>query len=317
MGGLRKFMPLTFATYAIGMMSLAGVPLLFCGFWSKDEILHSAWSWAPGKVPFLLAITGAFLTAFYMTRQMVYVFFGPSRLAAAASGPVAVVAAAGHDESAHDAHAPSNTPHESPPVMTLPLAVLAACVVLLSVFATPVFPWFHSFLSGHAVQVEPRVEVGALLTMLLSTVIVGTGLGLGWRIYGRRPIESPDQPDPLESLPAGWYDVLRRKFLVDELYELSLGRFNEWCARASRRMDDRVWSSVVSGVSTLVVVLSWLNRLVDEYVVNLGFDRGCGGVRIVAWLISFWQNGQVQRYLRFLALGVAVGALCFLWGCNP
>jgi NADH-quinone oxidoreductase subunit L len=76
MGGLKKFMPVTFATYAVGMLALAGFPLVFSGFWSKDEILHSAWAFAPSKWPFFMGVAGAFLTAFYMTRQMFYVFFG-------------------------------------------------------------------------------------------------------------------------------------------------------------------------------------------------------------------------------------------------
>ncbi len=74
MGGLRKFMPVTFATYAVGMMALSGVPLFFSGFWSKDEILHAAHGWPMSQVPFYLGVFGALLTAFYMTRQMFYVF---------------------------------------------------------------------------------------------------------------------------------------------------------------------------------------------------------------------------------------------------
>jgi len=69
MGGLRKLMPVTFVTYAIGMMALSGVPLFFSGFWSKDEILHAAALWQPSKWPFLLGAVTAFLTAFYMTQQ--------------------------------------------------------------------------------------------------------------------------------------------------------------------------------------------------------------------------------------------------------
>src|SRR5205823_2324505 len=79
MGGLREKMPMTFATYAVGMMALAGFPLLFSGFWSKDEILHAAMVWQPSKIPFVLGLVGAGFTAFYMTRQMAYVFFGKSR----------------------------------------------------------------------------------------------------------------------------------------------------------------------------------------------------------------------------------------------
>ena len=79
MGGLRKLMPVTFATYAVGMMALSGVPLLFSGFWSKDEILHAAWQWPISRGPFLLGLVGTLLTAFYMTRQVGYVFFGTLR----------------------------------------------------------------------------------------------------------------------------------------------------------------------------------------------------------------------------------------------
>ena len=63
MGGLPKLMPITFATYAIGMMALAGVPLVFSGFWSKDEILHAASYWQPSKLPFVLGLIGFRLIA--------------------------------------------------------------------------------------------------------------------------------------------------------------------------------------------------------------------------------------------------------------
>src|SRR5262249_31330842 len=79
MGGLKKLMPVTFATYAVGMMALAGVPLFFSGFWSKDEILHSAAAWPVSRLPFALLSIGTLLTAFYMTRQVYYVFYGSYR----------------------------------------------------------------------------------------------------------------------------------------------------------------------------------------------------------------------------------------------
>ena len=308
MGGLRKFMPWTFATYAVGMLALSGFPLLFSGIWSKDEILHSAWLWAPSKKPFVLVAFGAFLTAFYMTRQMVYVFWGSYR---GAAGPGMTGAHADHG--GHHGHTAGH-PHESPPVMTLPLAILAVCAVFLGALGTPVYPWFHSYLSGHATHFEERVEYGALLTMLVSTGIVAAGLSLGWRVYGRRPVERPEEPDPLEKLAPAWYSVLRRKFLVDELYEISVIRLNAWSARAARWLDDTVFAGAVTAVAQAVVGVSWLNRLIDEYLVNLGFDRGCGGVRAGGWLLSFWQNGQTQRYLRVIALSLALGALLFVWG---
>ncbi|RME93516.1 MAG: NADH-quinone oxidoreductase subunit L, partial [Verrucomicrobia bacterium] len=79
MGGLKKYMPVTFLTYAVGMLALAGFPLFFSGFWSKDEILHAAHGWPVSHLPFWMGLLGAVLTAFYMTRQVCYVFFGKYR----------------------------------------------------------------------------------------------------------------------------------------------------------------------------------------------------------------------------------------------
>jgi NADH-quinone oxidoreductase subunit L len=303
MGGLRRFMPITFATYAIGMMALAGVPLFFSGFWSKDEILHAAWLWQPSKWPFLLSFVGAFLTAFYMTRQMWFVFFGESRTAAA---PV--------EEHLEPARHRPDVPHESPPVMTFPLAILAVCTILLGAFGTPIFPWFQDYLSGEAAHVRTSVDVGVLLTMLASTFIVAGGIGLGWWLYRRQPRVRPEDPDALEKLQPDWFAVLRGKFFIDELYEISFLRWNAWCARTARWMDEHLWESAVLAVSLLVLGLSWLNRLIDEFVVNLGFNQGCGGLRSGARLLSLWQNGQIQRYLRVIGLGLVVFGLVFIRG---
>src|ERR1019366_8828969 len=97
MGGLKKFMPVTFAAYAIGMLALAGFPLFFSGFWSKDEILHSAHGWPVSHIPFYLGCAGALLTAFYMTRQVALVFFGNYRGAVVPSH-------SGHES--HQTHGP-------------------------------------------------------------------------------------------------------------------------------------------------------------------------------------------------------------------
>ena len=80
MGGLSKPMRVTFLTYMAGMLALCGFPLFFSGFWSKDAILHAAHDWSVSQVPFYLGALGALLTAFYMTRQVYYVFAGSNRL---------------------------------------------------------------------------------------------------------------------------------------------------------------------------------------------------------------------------------------------
>jgi NADH-quinone oxidoreductase subunit L len=277
MGGLRKYMPVTFATYAFGMMALAGV-LPLSGFWSKDEILFSAWGWKYSRWPFYLTLAGALLTAFYMTRQMIYVFYGNTR---------------------------SNTEaHESPRVMVLPLVVLAAFTILLSFIGTPIWPWFHTYLTGHHGEFSSNVY----RVMLISIAVVAAGLMAGWWVYGRRPLTAAD---PLES---DIYYVLKNKFFVDELYDISVVKLNAWSARATRWLDDFVWQGAVMAVSYLVIGLSWVNRLIDEFVVNLGFDKACDGFQFGGKALSFWQNGQVQRYLRFMGLAAAGLVALLIWG---
>ena len=322
MGGLRKFMPVTFATYAVGMMALSGVPLFFSGFWSKDEILHAAWLWQPSewKLPFLFGLAGAFFTAFYMTRQMWYVFFGQSRagiVPAQAGMDAADPVSTGHGHAdAGQAKRLPDVPHESPPLMTFPLAVLAVCAIGLSVFGTPVWPWFHSYLSGHAARASGTIEVGTLLVMAVSGVVALGGIALGWRLYSRRGPRNAAESDPLERLFPDTFKVLRGKFFIDELYEISVFRWNAACARACRWLDDVLWAGVVRAVSMILVGLSWFSRTFDELVVNPGFDRGCGGLRGGARWLALWQNGQVQRYLRIIGLSLTLLGVVFIWGCK-
>src|SRR5438105_5936491 len=81
MGGLRWLMPITFSTYAIGMMALSGVPLFFSGGWTKEEILHVTAHWPASRLPYYFLLIGVLLTALYMTRRLIYVFFGDRRVA--------------------------------------------------------------------------------------------------------------------------------------------------------------------------------------------------------------------------------------------
>ena len=130
MGGLRRLMPVTFLTYAIGMMALSGVPLFFSGGWTKEEILHATAHWPQSPVPHYLLLAGVVLTALYMTRQIIYVFFGKPRALLRE-------------------HA-----HESPGVMTMPLIVLAFGAIFFSVVLTPAWPWLHGYLTGEPAHVR-------------------------------------------------------------------------------------------------------------------------------------------------------------------
>ena len=323
MGGLRRFMPVTFVTYAIGMMALAGVPVFFAGFWSKDAILHAAHGWKVSHVPFYLGVLGALLTAFYMTRQVCHVFFGSYRGATGGHPHDHAPAAAHGNHSKHDhghdhghGHgAASGEPHESPAVMTVPLTLLAVCAILLGFLGTPAWPWFQGYLTGEHVHWEP----GELLSaehaplMLGSALIVALGIGFGWWLYGRRPLANPAAPDTLARRFPGLFGLLREKYRIDELYAGTVIRGHTLWSTACDWFDRWVWGGVVAGVSAATVGLSWVSKVFDEFAVNLGFDEACARVRRGGRFASLFQNGQVQEYLRALGLALALLVLFFAW----
>ncbi|MEY2428144.1 MAG: NADH-quinone oxidoreductase subunit, partial [Verrucomicrobiota bacterium] len=276
MGGLRRLMPVTFATYAIGMMALSGVPVFFSGFWSKDAILHAAHGWSISRVPFYLGLFGAFLTAFYMTRQVFHVFFGNAQRS---FGRITV----SEQKSLEHAGVPPTDhphPHESPVSMTFPLVVLAAFAILLGFIGTPAWPWFQAFLTGTTAtfDTERLLESHVLSLLLLSSLVVFLGLGLGWSFYGRRPMAKADEVDALERLRPDIFELWRNKYYVDEIYEKSFIRLNACWAWFCSWLDFWVWNGAVKLLAYAVIGLSWVSRSFDEYVINLGFDEGCQGV---------------------------------------
>jgi NADH-quinone oxidoreductase subunit L len=288
MGGLKSDMPLTFATYAIGMLALCGFPLLFSGFWSKDGILEAAQHWSVARTPFYMLVFGALLTAFYMTRQVAYVFFGQWR--------------------------GKKPAHESPGVMTMPLAILAFFAIALGVIGTPAWPWFRAFLDGRAAAFDLHgfAEPGLLALMLTSTVVVLLGLIVGWRIYGDRS-PKPEEPDALErAVPPVWA-ALHNRLYVDEFYGVTVVAFYAWWARVSDWFDRRVWGGVVAGVAVLFGLWAQLNRFLDNNVVDGGFDKGCEELNVGGGLLSRVQTGRVQTYLRILALAVVALAAILIW----
>jgi NADH-quinone oxidoreductase subunit L len=288
MGGLRKYMPVTFATYAVGMLALTGFPLVFSGFWSKDAILESAHQWKAGQGPYFLLVFGALLTAFYMTRQVSYVFFGEYR---------------GHG------HA-----HESPRVMTTPLAILAFFAVALGVLGTPAWPWFRSFLTDRDATfgLAGFSEPGLAVLMLTSTAIVAIGYGLGWALYGNKSPKA-EEPDTLEGKLGPVWTALSNRLYVDEFYGVTFIAFYYWWARVADWFDRRVWGGIVAAIMWFFGLWAKFNRFLDENFVNGGFDKGCEELSIGGGLLARVQSGRVQTYLRLLALAVVVLAAILIW----
>jgi NADH-quinone oxidoreductase subunit L len=323
MGGLRKFMPVTFAAYAIGMLALSGFPLFFSGFWSKDEILHAAHRWPGSPIPFYLGCAGALLTAFYMTRQVALVFFGEYRNAAVPSrsnqeSHRAQGVIRGSSDARSAAAQESRGPHESPAVMTVPLVILAVFAVLLGFVGTPAWPWFDGFLNGEATGLNfgKLAEGGTLGLMLASAAIVFAGLGLGWWLYGKRPRKTADEPDVLQTMQPVAFGLLANKYFVDEIYEATVIRFNVWAAHVCDFLDHWIWGGVVLLVTWVTLGLAWLYRFTDDFVVNLGFDVGCDTLREGGGEISSWHAGRVQTYLRVIGVALVVLVLFLTWGCK-
>jgi NADH-quinone oxidoreductase subunit L len=289
MGGLRRFMPVTFLTYAIGMMALSGVPFFFSGGWTKEEILHAVGNWPPSHAPYYLMFAGVVLTAFYMTRQIIYVFFGDPRVSVE--------------------HA-----HESPGVMTMPLIALALGAILLSVVVTPAWPWLHEYLTGEPVH----FEIGRLIQPMLfvSLVLVSAGIGIGVWMYRKAGMQDGDRPaeiDPLEYAQPALFRFLANKMWIDEFYAHTVIAFSWMAARLSDWLDRYFWDGLVRGFGAIGQVFAMFTSGVDERGINAGVDETTIGARGLGRLMSAAHSGQIQIYLGVVAIGMLALLLLYAW----
>src|SRR5438876_263312 len=289
MGGLRCLMPITFSTHAIGMMALSGVPFFFSGGWTKEEILHSTANWPRSHLPYYLMLAGVILTALYMTRQMIYVFFGKPRVAA-------------------------ERVHESPHVMTMPLIVLALGAILLSVVLTPAWPWLHDYLVGEPVH----FEFGRLIQPMLfiSLMLVGAGIAVGFWMYRKAGLPDRGRPaevDPLEYSQPALFRFLANRIWIDELYDRTVIAFSWMAARLSDWMDRYFWDGLVRGLGGLGQLFGIFTTSVDERGINAGVDETTAGTRGLGRLMSAAHSGQIQTYLGVVAIGMLVLLLFYAW----
>jgi NADH-quinone oxidoreductase subunit L len=204
--------------------------------------------------------------------------------------------------------------HESPKVMTMPLAVLAFFAIALGAIGTPMWPWFRGFLEGHSAAFELAKfgEPGFLALIATSTVVVFLGLGLGWALYGNKSprAEERDALEKASPLVWGW---LRDRLYVDELYGVTVIAFYWWWARVADWLDRRVWGGIVAGVVKAFRGLAHFDRFLDTNWVDGTFDKGCEEMATGGGLMARIQTGRVQTYLRLLALAVVVLAAILIW----
>jgi NADH-quinone oxidoreductase subunit L len=281
MGGLRKLMPVTFFTYAIGMMTLSGLPLFFSGAWTKEEILDATAHWPRSHLPHYLMMAGVVLTALYMTRQMIYVFFGHRREA-------------------------SEHAHESPSVMTIPLVVLAGCSIILSVLLTPAWPWLHDYLLGEPAHFDASRLIQPML--FVSLALVAAGLGLGLLFY-----RNAGATDPLARAQPALFRFLENKMWLDELYARTVIAAARIAARASDLMDRYFWDGLVRAVGGIGQIFGIFSAGFDERGINARVDEGASGMRGLGRLMSVRHSGQIQTYLGAIAVGMLALLLLYAW----
>lgn len=236
MGGLRKFLPVTYVTFLIGVLAISGIPP-FAGFFSKDEILAQAF--AQNKVVWGLAVFASLLTAFYMFRLCFLTFSGEVRA----------------DKQAMD-HI-----HESPRSITIPLIVLAGLSTIggfmgvpeslsgsnwLKEFLSPVFAASQAQLAGH--ELSHATEYSLMGTILVLTLVM---IGMAWSFYVRKK-----QVPESDAANTGFQKILYHKYYVDELYEKVIvkplyivsGKVESWFERSGiDKLVNLVGEGVVAG----------------------------------------------------------------------
>ncbi len=313
MGGLKKYMPITFWTFLIASLAISGFPLL-AGFWSKDEILWKAFSThalvIPGWVIWLMGITAAAFTAFYMTRLVVLTFLGEPRFEKKEEH---------HDEhAAHDAHGHHGTPHESPPTMTVPLIVLALLSVFggfigmgaWTTFGNAFENWLAPVFGGHGAE-HHAVPVMEYVMVLVSVVVGLGGIFLGLKVYlwGRGRFA--------EAVAARYraaYEFVRDKYRVDELYHWLVVQPLLDLNEVLGRTDNVVVDGAVNKTASTTAVASTGTGFFDNEVVDGAVNGAAAAAKAAARSARRLQTGHIRQYLATALVGglLVIGAFV-LW----
>ena len=258
MGGLKAKMPITHWTFLVGALAIAGFPFL-SGFWSKDEILHSAWGSSP--LIYVIGLVTAFLTAFYMFRLIFVTFYGESRV-----------------ESEVASHL-----HESPPVMWVPLAILAIPSALIGLLLGwgGHDSWFHDFTRSVFPETHHEASGNVFLFMAISSVVGLAGIAFAWTRYSKR-VPSDEPTNALHKL-------LANKYYVDEVYN----------------------ALIVQPIKNGSHFLLW--RIVDNGIID-GIVNGVASIiRLIGGTLRRLQTGLVQSYIVSMVLGIVLFLAYYLF----
>jgi NADH-quinone oxidoreductase subunit L len=269
MGGLAKYMPITYATFVIGSLSLAGV-VPFAGFWSKDEILGAAWD--DNKLLFWVAMVVVFMTAFYAFRAVFMTFHGEWN---------------GGEQAEHGAHnAHGSEPHESPLVMALPLLILAVPAFAVGFVNTPMNEALGHLLDGALPEASAEMlhHPGFNWPIAIgSTVLALAGVGLAYVIYVAKSLNA-------ETLQRTWgpaYTLVSRKYYMDELYEDVIVRrgLYQSLTRAGQWLDTNIVDRAVNGTGEVTRRIGEGLKFVQSGQVQAYGTVGFAGLIVLAFLM--------------------------------
>ena len=293
MGGLRKYMPITWITSLIGSLALVGTPF-FSGFYSKESIIEAVHhANVPGSgIAYWALLLGVFVTAFYSFRMYFLVFHGKPRFETAHGHD-----AHGHDAHGHDGHG-AHVPHESPWVVTLPLVLLAIPSIIIGALAADsmitgeyfkgvitVFADKHPAMAVLAEHWHGWVAMALHGFTSLPFWLMVAGIATAWYFY----LVNPAIPARLQQTFKGIYTVLENKYYLD--------RFNEWFfAGGARRLGSGLWKRGDQG-------------LIDGLVVN-------GSARLVGWFSRVLRQGQTG-FLNHYAIAMIIGLAFLLFWFLP
>ncbi|MCF6150360.1 MAG: NADH-quinone oxidoreductase subunit L [Candidatus Kuenenia sp.] len=273
MGGLKNHIPITYKTFLIGTVAIAGIPP-FAGFFSKDEILLEAF--VRGNVIYWsIGAFAAFLTAFYMFRLLFMTFHGESRV---------------------DPHVKEHL-HESPRNMTIPLIILAGLSIIGGFWGLPGASALNHFLSpvfgGHGHNEMHGVEAGAhhgiglpSLMMVVSTLIAIGGIWLAYQMY----VKKQELPKKLAERFALPYRILYNKYYVDEIYDaIFVNPVKKISVQLWKKVDAMMIDGSVNGVARFVTGTSNIFRFLQTgYVRNYAFYIVVGCIFIL--ILTTWLN---------------------------
>jgi len=264
MGALRKLMPITGFTFIIGWLAIAGIPP-FAGFWSKDEVL--LYAFANNRLLWLIGVITALLTAYYMTRQVIMVFFGEARWNDHAE-----------ENGAHGDH----TPHESPWTMVTPLVILAGLSIVGGALQLPFSKSTH-FLEHWLEPVVHHSEVSISgtwaysnkwLLLVVAILIAVSGVVAAIAVYSK-----------------GKFKIIEPKILADAWrYDSAVSAIVGGPGRAAfggvAAFDAKIVDGAVNGIGTEVRAASGLLRKIQSGLVrSYAFVIGLGAVVVLAWFL--------------------------------